>query len=167
MSKKASRIIVLLALGLFLVTTVSLAVLLSAYQGRVEYSGEIMIESQEQYHGFLDAIFTEGVGVNALYWQRGNLTSLSTQREGLWVDYPYPMPAPMGFNLSATQNPLVNVAGTELYREMYGGAIGRNYGSIIYSFGIAMVGYGLTAGLWISRNGIYENPKLVKVRSKV
>ena len=167
MSKKASRIIVLLALGLFLATTVSLAVLLSAYHERVEYSGKIMIESQEQYHGFLDAIFTEGVGVNALYWQRGNLTSLPTQREGLWVDYPYPMPAPMGFNLSATQNPLVNVAGTKLYREMHGGAMGRNYGSIIYSFGIAMVGYGLAAGLWISRNGIYENPKLVKVRGKV
>jgi len=166
-SKKASRIIVLLALGLFLATTVSLAVLLSAYHERVEYSGEIMIESQEQYHGFLDAIFTEGVSVNALYWQWGNTTSLPTQREGLWVDYPYPMPAPMGFNLSATQNPLANVAGTELYQEMYGGATSRTYGSIIYSLGIGMVGYGLAAGLWISRNGIYENPKLVKARGKV
>lgn len=151
---------VLLSLVMFLVTTVSLVVLLSAYQERVEYSGEIMIESQEQYHNFLNAIFIEGVGVNALYGQQGNTTSLPTQREALWVDFPYPLPAPMGFYLSAIHNPLADLAGVDLYGDMYGGATGRGYGRLVYSLSISMVGYSLTVGLWISKNGVRSrNPR--------
>ena len=144
----------ILSIALFLITTISLVMLNIYYHEPRKYIGHINIESQEQYHAFLDAIFVAGVSVNVLDLQTYPYIGkdIPTYREGLWVDYPE-LPIAIGFDLGSTKNPVANLVGVNMYQN------GDETQYVPY-VAIFMVGYGLAAGAWISRKGIYQEQKV-------
>jgi len=165
MSKKI--IIVLLSVCLLLITTISLVVFNIVYDAGHIYIGEIKIENQGQYHSFLDAIFVTGVTVAVLDIQPSG-EDIPIYKESLWVDYPK-LPVIIGFNLRSVRNPIVNLVGVKIYNNENGNPYDDTtelYDKTVYSVCMAMVGYGLTFGIWISRNGIYEVRKITQSTQK-
>jgi len=149
----------ILSIALFLITTISLVMLNIYYHEPRKYIGHINIESQEQYHAFLDAIFVAGVSVNVLDLQTYPYIGkdIPTYREGLWVDYPE-LPIAIGFDLGSTKNPVANLVGVNMYQNGFGIQLAvQHYVSYVAIF---MIGYGLAIGAWISRKGIYQEQKV-------
>lgn len=142
---------------MLLATTGGLLLLNLTYHTMPKYIGEIRIESQEEYHSFLDAIFAGNVSVNVLDMQPSGV-DIPTVRSELQADYSE-LPVVLGFDLSAEQNPLGNLSRVKLYSEFYGGPLGRDYGRLVWSLVAGLVGYPVSVGLWISRKGIYEHAK--------
>lgn len=135
-----------------LITTGGLLTFRLTYVEEPSYSyiGEISIESQEEYHAFLDAIFVSSVTVNVLDIQPMG-KDIPTTRTALWADYPS-LPVVLGFDLNATGDPLGNLSNVKIYS----GVHGRVSELSLLTAVICIIGYPISIGLWISRKGIKE-----------
>ncbi len=164
---KTNRLIVLLSILVFLVTTAGLLFLnLTYHEECCRYAGWTAIDSQEQYRDFLDVIFINSVKVGSI--EINSKVYKDVGKEELQDKYQVSMPKLVGFDfnvLDGTGNPLKALSSIVYYTVGEGVYGVQGLQRQIFSMVIFMMGYGIAIGLWLSRNGIYEVKKHEVVHS--
>jgi hypothetical protein len=117
----------------------------AVFQHKPDYVGHITLHNQQEYHTFLDALFT--TDVIALDGQPEEV--LPANKEEIWNYSEFPVEFGFRFKLSnEIANPIAQFNAVSYPA--------NTNTKLILTACIAITGLAITLGLWLGRNGFYD-----------